>query len=263
MSLTALTTGPVAAQSAQNDVATLKGSINELAERVKISATSPAERPLPPVGRPILSWSNPERKTTAGGMFFWTDRGRPEAAMCIYPSEQRLVMEFQSLSLQNLVATYQGEMIWNPLESSIAYQTIADAPQPAASALRRLRQFRSIARRFDSRLAPPNRATKPLRLLPSPVYRYESDAKSSTSSATTGADRWDDGAIFCFVQGTDPETILILETAGTTWRYAAARMSMVPMQLQLDGQTVWSTDPNWAVSHINATYCQSKRTITP
>ena len=54
--------------------------------------------------------------------------------------------------------------------------------------------------------------TRPLRLLTQPIYKYE--------TADSG------GALFAFVEGTDPEVFLMIEArtvdAGSVWHYALA-----------------------------------------
>ncbi len=55
--------------------------------------------------------------------------------------------------------------------------------------------------------------------------------------------------MFTFVQATDPEVFLIIEAIkdaeqGATWRYALARMTMVPMQVRHRTELVLEID--WA-----------------
>ena len=59
-----------------------------------------------------------------------------------------------------------------------------------------------------------------------------------------------DGALFAFVQGTDPEIFLLIEAEkmerGARWRYAASRMNMFGLHLALDDKQVWSAEEmNW------------------
>lgn len=78
-----------------------------------------------------------------------------------------------------------------------------------------------------------------LRMLPRPVYRYETDPKGPL-----------DGAIFAFVQGTDPEAFLLLEAARAggegdreyEWRYALARRTSGRMETRYRGQVVWTAE---------------------
>jgi hypothetical protein len=70
------------------------------------------------------------------------------------------------------------------------------------------------------------------RLLSQPVYRFpEMDGG--------------DGAVFVFVQGTDPECVLLLETTEKAgWRYALARQTKFGLKAEIDGRIVWEQDPN-------------------
>ena len=74
-----------------------------------------------------------------------------------------------------------------------------------------------------------------LRLLSQPVARYESKSGGVI-----------DGALFAFVEATDPEVFLLLEMrpAGTKhgWHYGLARMASVRMQASLAGRAVWEVE---------------------
>ena len=53
-----------------------------------------------------------------------------------------------------------------------------------------------------------------------------------------------DGAVFAFVQGNDPEALLLIEvhSAGTgepRWRYAVARCTTWAVDVELDGKPVF------------------------
>ncbi|HEV3005878.1 MAG TPA: hypothetical protein VGX78_15535, partial [Pirellulales bacterium] len=72
-----------------------------------------------------------------------------------------------------------------------------------------------------------------LRLLPRPLYRYQTQRTDLI-----------DGALFAFVQGTDPEVVLVLEAVGrdaeSEWRYALTRRSVLPLEADIDGERIWS-----------------------
>ncbi len=69
--------------------------------------------------------------------------------------------------------------------------------------------------------------------MPSPLFRYKTDRRDLV-----------DGAVFAFVQGTDPEVVLVLEArradAKVQWQYALTRRSMLALEAKLDGETIWS-----------------------
>ena len=96
--------------------------------------------------------------------------------------------------------------------------------------------MRSLSREFTGRSLSDQGRSWELRLLPQPLYRYESTDPDVL-----------DGAVFTLVSsaGTDPEIILILEArkteSGPRWVYAAARFSDMNLWLNHKGQEVWSS----------------------
>lgn len=193
--------------------------------------------------QPILNWSNPQRKTSAGALFIWTNAGRPAAALCIYPNESGYDHEFQSLSLLPMQATRDGSSIWNPIEPGLSFKSMeSDAITPGLTGNLRLRQMRQLARAFQATVGAEEKKRQPLRLLPAPIYRYPKQK---------GDGELVDGALFGFVQGTDPEILLLIEAVqdssapqNSSYRYALARMSMVPLQVSHARRPIWET--NWA-----------------
>ncbi|MCD0458279.1 hypothetical protein [Roseiconus lacunae] len=224
----------------------LKDRFTKLAERITVSAAGPPKTKLTRLEQPVLSWSNPERNTTVGALHLWTRTGRPEAALCIYPSLEKVHLEFQSLSTSQLLANDSDRLIWQPNQPGVNWKDLPDTAPPLKSPYQRLRQMRSIGRRFSAKLVPPNRPSIPLRVLERPIYRYPNH---------TGGDVID-GAVFSFVQGTDPEVLLLLEAYESgdehRYRYTLARMSVVPTEVTIDNTTVWET--SWAVQRSYTPY---------
>ncbi len=75
-----------------------------------------------------------------------------------------------------------------------------------------------------------------LRLLPRPLYRYGS-AEGKTL----------DGTLWAFVQGTNPEVLLLVESRPAPdqtlrWNYAFAAMTSYPAQARRNGKTVWKVE---------------------
>jgi hypothetical protein len=75
-----------------------------------------------------------------------------------------------------------------------------------------------------------------LRLLPQPVYRYES------SNADVR-----DGAVFAIVLGTDPELFVLIEARRSEdsfrWQYGLARMNDDAMVVKYNDQEIWRVEP--------------------
>jgi hypothetical protein len=207
---------------------------------------------------PLLRWTNPIRRTTDGTVFLWTHHDRPAAVLCMYPNLGALDHEFQSLAEAPLAAYYESSDSpdWTPREPGVTFRPVPEAPSPAASGAGRLSQMRGVARRFRALFG--ERADEhELRLLTQPLYRYP--AKGSAEN---------DGAVFAFVQGTDPEMLLIVEIRNGAdgeprWHYAAARMTVVNLHLEYQEQPVWSAAWHSQSDRENAYICFSRRTPLP
>ena len=97
-------------------------------------------------------------------------------------------------------------------------------PPPAKQRTLRLTQMRRHAERFRAVMG--GKQPAEMRLLTQPVFR-------------TPAELEDDVALFVYVQGTDPECVLLLEaTAEGKWRYAVTRQTKWPLFVELDGNQV-------------------------
>ena len=202
------------------------------AERYEL-LLGPDRRRLQFQKEPVLRWPNPTRETPEGATFVWTLDGRPEVIGCFW-KHGVVSFAFQSLSTSKLIAQDGQQTIWHPDSAGVSFESLADAPRPADSATKRLSQMKDLARRFHCQLAGDRAKTEELRLLPSPLYRYKTDRKDLF-----------DGALFAYVQGTDPEVILTLEARRgegqkPEWQYAITRRSMLPLEADFDGKRVWS-----------------------
>jgi hypothetical protein len=240
--LVALIGTALCARAEEDELSKMRQKFVANAEQFQLTGGENGTKKFDLIKQPVLSWSNPERRTPAGAMFFWTLDGRPQAAMCMYPTgEQSFDLEFQSLSIFPLRATTDDGNSWDPAVAGIQFQKLVGASTPAASVPVRLRQMRNLAREFSAQLVPPNRTPIPLRLMSAPIYR---NRKPDPASEVM------DGAVFSFVQGTDPEVLLLIEAIASqsgdaSWRYGLARMSMVPLKVLRQNTLVWE-EANWA-----------------
>jgi len=191
---------------------------------------------------PVYRWTNPTRVGgQVGEVFVWTYRGRPEVVGSIFShptGDGRRVIchELHSLSLAVLVVERDAPEQWVPQAAGVDLKPLEGAPSPARTAAQRLAQMRSLAREFIGRSLSDQGQAWELRLLPQPLYRYESTDPDVS-----------DGALFTLVSsaGTDPEIILVLEArktqSGPQWVYGAARFSDMNLRLKHKGQDVWSS----------------------
>lgn len=226
---------------AGDDATRALAAMREAAGRYRILLEESPARTLLLKDDPLLRWGNPLRKTSVGAVFLWTSQGRPEAIASfyryVYEGTDREDHEFQSLSTRPLSATRDGIPVWSPPGPGVKFAPIPGAPVPAESAAARLRQMKALTQEFRATFDIPEDRSE-LRLLTQPLFRYEPQAGSSLM----------DGALFAFVQTTDPEVLLLLEArpereAGpVVWQFAFARMSMVNLRAEHRGKEVWKVD---------------------
>lgn len=206
--------------------------VTEFAAYQVVQLSSSGEMPLTLEKGSVLSWSNPIRKTAAGAVFLWTVEGRPQLIASTYPYEMGVEQELTSLSELPLKLSGDDGRT-HRFTSGIEWKDVPDADPPHKQRALRLTQMRRIAERFRVQ---GNGANKfDARLLTQPIYRSPMEAKV-------------DVAAFVFVQGTDPEAVLLVEsTPGPAWRYALARMTSIPISADLDDNRVWQLPASWNV----------------
>lgn len=184
---------------------------------------------------PVLRFTNPVGGSRDGAMFLWLgDADRPVVASQILWNPQRIwAQELSSLSTSPLVATSVDGRVWKPSKGGAAFKPVPDAPKPADTAERRLRQMRALAEGFSAEHFYRGETWNQLRLLTKPFARY----------GKPGSDV-EDGALFCFAHGTDPAALLMLESRlgleGPQWQYAFAPMTGFAIKTFWKGKEIWS-----------------------
>jgi hypothetical protein len=200
-----------------------------------------AATPLTP--QPVLRWRNVIRGQVGEAMMVvWAHNGRPVAMASIYPWEGMMSHEFDALSRENkVIARDKDRVIWSPATAGVEFKDVPAAPRPAKTPAERLRQMKAIAERFKATMTgwqADNSDREELRLLPRPLFRYDlANAKNPDPDLL-------DGALFAYVQGTDPEVVLMLEAIGTSakavWQYALVRATSGGLEVKLDDAVVWT-----------------------
>ena len=186
---------------------------------------------------PLLQWSNPVAGSFHGSVFVWTDKGRPAVVASIYkkyvPLPPHLGIEFHTMASGPVSAERDGHPEWFPDRGGLEPEPVPDAPAPADSPAQRLRQVRALARQFAATKTDRKDVTRSLRLLPQPIFRYEAPDSDVL-----------DGALFAFVEGTDPEVFLLIEArrrAGKlAWSYTLARMNSIALRVTYAGRELWA-----------------------
>jgi hypothetical protein len=222
----------------------VKAMVEESVEWYRVFSDKSAPDAMTPLR--VLRWRNVTRGTqeSEGVFVLWVNNGRPEALASIYPWEGNLVHDFASLSHDaKLVAREAGHVIWSPETPGVEFKDIHGASAPADTPAARLRQMKVLADRFKVTMTG-WRADKSdreeLRLLPKLLYRDE------LSEATGPEHALIDGGVFAFVQGTDPEAILVLEAVRQNgrprWQYGFARATSGGLEARLDKTVVWAVE---------------------
>lgn len=192
------------------------------------------------VNEPVLRWTNPYVGRVYGSVFLWTLDGRPAAiasAFKWFSPHQAFYIELKSLSPKSLIGSRGGREVWRSRAAPMEWSVLTDAAAPRASARERLQQMRDLARDFSAELIDRRNDADgrrvQLRLLPQPIFRFR-EVKPTSS----------DGALFCFVQGTDPEILLLFQVSRSSpsWEYSLARLNTDALVVRHQSHEVWSVE---------------------
>jgi len=206
-------------------------------ERLKLRSLDEAGGVVDHIDRPLLAYGEPARANSHGTLWAFGRSGRPVAFLELWQGEAKLPFWFQSTIRtgdRHVLMESPNRRQWRPPEGAIARTAVDDAPRPAEERPARLRQIKSLARRFTAHeIWDPDNSRFELRLLVQPVHRYD-DAPYAIQ----------DGAVFIFAHGTNPEIILLMEALGTSveesrWRYSVFPTSSAELHLEFDGREVW------------------------
>ncbi len=223
------------AQTKDDDAPARLAYMKESVASLNVRPAGPASAPLKHQAEPIFRLNNAVSGVKDGGIFLWLDEvGQPEAAIQVFLVPSGLwIHEFTSLATAPLVAESGSVATWHPARPGVDFKPVPDAPKPAESAEGRLRQLRALAQDFAADDHFESKAWNPLRLLPKPLLRY-----GKPGSAV------EDGALFAFVLGTDPEVFLMVEAragkAGLEWQYAFAPITCYQVKATWKGKAAWS-----------------------
>lgn len=207
-------------------------------ERVGRVTAAIGEQPEGPVlsrvAHPILRFSDPVRRHPDGALWLWTDQGAPAVILCTFiaeNSESQWMYELTSLTDRALVIGETPKWSWRPRGQQREWlQLPGEAPSGAAA---RLQQFRTLAREFEASETWRGETT-PLRLLPTPLYRYGSEEDTVV-----------DGVLFTLAHGTNPEILIQIEArrsdeGNLRWFAAFAPLSAAELQVKRGAETVWT-----------------------
>jgi hypothetical protein len=214
--------------------------IHEQLNALDLRLAKGANEPLRLTAEPVLKYTNPVRSADGvAASYLWLRGNRPVAAACLaIRQEDKVWRELASLTDEPLSLTKDGVPLWTPTAQGQASRLYPNAPAPADSSAQRLIQMRSLARKFQVQIFrdPPIAA----RLLPQPIHRYVDEQGQGM-----------DGALFAWVETTDPEALLAIEAlpekkdAPPRWHYRFARMTSAGIEARLDDTVVFKVEGYW------------------
>ena len=192
------------------------------------------------ISEPVLRYTDGTRQTFDSTLWIWGTAGRPAAIMAIehYPKNQvanRWLFEVASLSDKRISIEYGRDIDWTANKPGLELARLEGAPSPAEQPAARLTQIKELQRRFTAHETANIEGRIELRPLTKPLHRYQ-DANDGIV----------DGAIVSFVNGTNPEVLLVLEAGKSSrgaaeWQFALVQMTGEAVFAELDGKEIWTS----------------------
>ena len=205
--------------------------------RYQIQAADDTKHIFPLQKTLALRWSNPVSGVVDGGVFVWSDGGRPVVIGKSYINERKVAWGevLQSVAPWPITMSLEDQQIWKPVGPGVMFHRFeGKQPKPAESNAARLTQMRGLARRLKVTgiWGEDESSEWELRMLTTPILRYKSDAEDVA-----------DAAVFAFTQGgTNPEAIALVELVERngmgTWRIAASRLTKYGIRADLEGKLI-------------------------
>lgn len=201
---------------------------------------------------PLLRFGEPTRGNEKGSVWAWGRVGRPLVISELYHNtgDEESWVQVLTLASTELVTAKTPVGRWAPRTTVLSMKPLAGMPAPADQPMRRLQQMRQIMRSYAAHeFWEPNNSRYELRLLPSPLHRYEDTAAGII-----------DGAVFAFAHGTNPEIFVFIEAQqqhdATQWHVGFASSGSAEMHVMADGSDIWTlpratgvtgspSDPYW------------------
>jgi hypothetical protein len=209
----------------------------------KVYPAADRAHPFELISEPVLHRAQEVQGSSTGSTYVWKEpSGRPAVIGDVILSgdgvkQYRVGNEWHSLSDASLAVEWDGRPLLMTSQPGLEWKPLPDAPAVADKPLSRQRQARQLAERFTAHLVDRKQARFELRLLTTPLYRYD----------TTDFEPSQGGALFAFCQQTDPEILLLIESRKSgsiyRWEYAVAGFSDMNLYLHLDGNEIWRDVP--------------------
>jgi hypothetical protein len=185
---------------------------------------------------PVFRYGDQPRGIVDATLWVWGEPGRPVALQKIEfypPTPTSWTYCLASLSSGLVAAEWQGGRTWTAIKPGVEMRLLDGGPDPSANKAGRIRQMKDLARRFTVRGSEATQRREELRLITQPIHRY-ADAEQGI----------EEGAIFGFGSGTNPNCLLLIELAREVqsrgrWQYGFVGMSAESLRARFDDHEVW------------------------
>ena len=226
-------------------------AMRKIAERFTVQMTDMDQtRKVPLMQSPILRFNDPAREFHDATLWAWGEKGRPVCLLSIEQYDNHSWFECISLVGGKLTAD-ADKLQWRPAADGMKLAPFPDAPAPAKSAPRRMAQMKELLGKLSAYEVGTAASRFELRLMARPLHRYE-DSEAGLQ----------DGAIFAFAYGTNPELLAVIEARSaaetTQWQVGFARCGTYEPHVLLDKTEIFTlpflrkttaADPYWNFSY--------------
>jgi hypothetical protein len=208
------------------------------------------------VGDPCLRWTNPIDGAADGIVAVYAYKGgRPAVLGQLFLNDMKeWYNEFTIIAESDVTIMRSDRVFWKPTEYVCKFTDLPNSPTPADKAAARSSQMRAIAADFSVIDYFKGNKTN-LRLLPQPVYRYSEEGAIQ------------DGALFVFAVGTDPDCALLLEAyqdkGRSSYRFALAPITVFKLEVSYKDRLVWSLTDAHGRSILSSPYRPEPGEILP
>jgi len=217
------------------------------AEQFQVSTTvSEESKRIPLHSSPLFRFSDPTREFHDATLWAFGNAGRPACLLTIEQYAGSSHFELISLTDAPVKAIYKDRE-WAPQSGGVTLQRFPNSPRPHKTMPLRLAQMKELLGTLSAHELTVAGKRFELRLLPTPIHRY-----SSTK------EQLQDGGIFVFANGTNPELLAVIEARGedvelADWQIGFARCAGAELFVSQNDKQLFHvphtgggrTDPYW------------------
>jgi hypothetical protein len=218
------------------------------AEGFTLAEIEDGAKPFQLYEKPVFLHTQSVRGDDIGAVHLWlTQDKRPAVVGAVFAwsnskTSRMVTYELHSLVQQPISLSLSQRTQWTCPTRGFDWKAFPrGTPPPAKNTLQQRLQVKQLARQFTANTTTDKNQRWELRLVPTPIYEYQSKSSGVVH-----------GAMFSFCQGTDTELLLLIEAFGKpegdskeatslNWRYAPVPFSDYKVRAQLQEEEIWES----------------------